>query len=53
LKSEVPLHAYEEFRVNERTYKCAAKQLVEAFQEAGGGYIRFLAVNLLLADPEG
>jgi hypothetical protein len=52
LKAEVPLQAYEEFRLNEKTYKAAAKQMVEAFQEAGGPYIRFLAISLQLADPE-
>lgn len=52
LQAEVPLQAYEEFRLNQKTYKSAATQLIEAFREAGGPYIRFVAISLKLTDPE-
>jgi hypothetical protein len=52
LQAEVPLHSYEELRLAQRTYRPAAKQLAETFEEAGGPYIRFVAIGLRLADPE-
>jgi hypothetical protein len=53
LQAEVPLQDYEDIRRTQSEKRHAARQLVQAIEESAGPYIRFVAVRLQIADPEG
>lgn len=52
LYAEVPLVEYEAFQAKRRAWRKPARELAEVIPEAGGPDIRFLAVGLILSDPE-
>jgi hypothetical protein len=52
LHAQVPLAAYETFRTTASTLRVPARSLADVISEVGGPHIRFVAVQLLLRDPD-
>jgi len=52
LLAEVALAEYEDFRLAREAKRQAARDLAQTIMEAGGPYIRFVAIRLHIVDPE-
>lgn len=52
LVAQVPLIEYEEYRKARLEWGAPARQLAKVISEAGGPYIRFVVMELALADPD-